>query len=256
MLASTLTTIAVFVPVVFIQEEAGQLFGDIALAISCAVVLSLARLDHGDPQPVGTILRTATPEDSDEAGAKNAHTLWGLTAVASRVNRRMAALVYRITGSTRLRLAVVVGLTAASLGLSWLLVPKTEYLPVGNQNFLFGFMLPPPGYSLDEVAETRHPIDEVLRPLWESEPGSPEARRSPAAAWDPPSSGSSAGRSSWGSGPGEPLRVRELLPELRKLSGQLPGHLRRLQPGEHLPARPGRGPQHRHRRHRPRPPSS
>ncbi|MEQ9071586.1 MAG: efflux RND transporter permease subunit, partial [Gimesia chilikensis] len=40
-LASTLTTIAVFLPVVFIQEEAGQLFQDIALAISAAVGLSL-----------------------------------------------------------------------------------------------------------------------------------------------------------------------------------------------------------------------
>ncbi len=40
-LASTLTTVAVFLPVVFVQEEAGQLFRDIALAISGAVSLSL-----------------------------------------------------------------------------------------------------------------------------------------------------------------------------------------------------------------------
>ena len=39
--ASTLTTIAVFVPVLFVQETSGQLFRDIALAISCAVGLSL-----------------------------------------------------------------------------------------------------------------------------------------------------------------------------------------------------------------------
>lgn len=39
--ASTLTTIAVFLPVVFVQEEAGQLFRDIALAISAAVALSM-----------------------------------------------------------------------------------------------------------------------------------------------------------------------------------------------------------------------
>lgn len=39
--ASTVTTIAVFLPVVFIEEEAGQLFRDIALAISGAVGLSL-----------------------------------------------------------------------------------------------------------------------------------------------------------------------------------------------------------------------
>ena len=40
-LASTLTTMAVFLPVIFIEEEAGQLFKDIAIAIASAVGLSL-----------------------------------------------------------------------------------------------------------------------------------------------------------------------------------------------------------------------
>ncbi|NIR12692.1 MAG: efflux RND transporter permease subunit, partial [Desulfobacterales bacterium] len=40
-LASTLTTVAVFLPVVFIKDEAGQLFRDIAIAVTCAVILSL-----------------------------------------------------------------------------------------------------------------------------------------------------------------------------------------------------------------------
>ena len=39
--ASTLTTVAVFLPVVFIEEEAGQLFRDIAIAVVAAVSLSL-----------------------------------------------------------------------------------------------------------------------------------------------------------------------------------------------------------------------
>src|SRR5690606_31523797 len=40
-LASSLTTIAVFIPVLTIQEEAGQLFRDISLAIASAVCLSM-----------------------------------------------------------------------------------------------------------------------------------------------------------------------------------------------------------------------
>ena len=40
-LASTLTTVAVFLPVVFIEEAAGQLFRDIAIAISVGVCFSL-----------------------------------------------------------------------------------------------------------------------------------------------------------------------------------------------------------------------
>ncbi|KRT63003.1 MAG: acriflavin resistance protein, hydrophobic/amphiphilic exporter-1 (mainly G- bacteria), HAE1 family, partial [Candidatus Dadabacteria bacterium CSP1-2] len=40
-LASTLTNVAVFLPVIFVQEQAGQLFRDIAIAISFAVLLNL-----------------------------------------------------------------------------------------------------------------------------------------------------------------------------------------------------------------------
>ena len=36
-LASTLTTVAVFLPVVFMEQEAGQLFKDIAIAVTCAI---------------------------------------------------------------------------------------------------------------------------------------------------------------------------------------------------------------------------
>ncbi len=222
-LASTLTTVAVFVPVIFIQEEAGQLFGDIAAAISFAVVLSLVVSMTVIPSLSARILRTAT-EGSDGGGeTKGAHNLWGLTAVASRLNGRMEDLVYRITGSTAQRLAVVVGLTVAAVGLSWLLMPKTEYLPIGNNNFLFGVVLPPPGYSLDEVSELRKPYDDALRPLWESEPGSPETRALPGGGVQGFFFVSLNDRAFMGVRARESLRVRELIPEFMKLSGQLPG---------------------------------
>jgi multidrug efflux pump subunit AcrB len=40
-LASTLTTVAVFLPVIFIEEEAGQLYSDIAVAISASILMSM-----------------------------------------------------------------------------------------------------------------------------------------------------------------------------------------------------------------------
>lgn len=40
-IASTATTVAVFLPIVFMQEEAGQLFKDIAIAITSSVLISL-----------------------------------------------------------------------------------------------------------------------------------------------------------------------------------------------------------------------
>ena len=40
-LASTLTTVLVFVPIVFIEEEAGQLYSDIAIAMSASILASM-----------------------------------------------------------------------------------------------------------------------------------------------------------------------------------------------------------------------
>ena len=39
-MASTLTTFAVFLPILFLSSEIGQLFKDIALAISISVIIS------------------------------------------------------------------------------------------------------------------------------------------------------------------------------------------------------------------------
>jgi HAE1 family hydrophobic/amphiphilic exporter-1 len=224
-LASTLTTVAVFVPVIFIQEEAGQLFGDIAVAISCAVVLSLVVSMTVIPSLSARILRTASSAGDEAVGVRNAHNLWGFTEVAARANTIMEELVYRITGSTRLRLAVVVGLTVAAVGFSWLLMPKTEYLPIGNNNFLFGVVLPPPGYSLDEVSDLRAPYDEKLRPLWDSEPGSPEALAQPGGGVSGFFYVALNDRAFMGVRAREPLRVRELIPEFMELSGQVPGSM-------------------------------
>ena len=41
LLASTATTVAIFLPVLFLQDVEGQLFADLALTISIAVVISL-----------------------------------------------------------------------------------------------------------------------------------------------------------------------------------------------------------------------
>ena len=40
--ASTLTTVAVFLPIVFVEGVAGQVFGDLAMAVVCSLVASLA----------------------------------------------------------------------------------------------------------------------------------------------------------------------------------------------------------------------
>ncbi len=207
-LASTLTTVAVFVPVVFIREEAGQLFGDIALAISCAVALSLLVSITVIPSLSAKILGGAS--DNKEVRSP-------------RISSAIANAVYFINASTLRRLMVVLGLTAVSVGLSWLLAPKTDYLPQGNQNFLFGFMLPPPGYNLDEVSAMQGAFFDELSPLWSEEAGSEAAAAQPGGGIRNYFYVALSNQAFMGAQANEPLRVRELLPEFRKINSKLPG---------------------------------
>lgn len=219
-LASTLTTIAVFVPVVFIQEEAGQLFRDIAIAISCAVALSLIVAMTVIPSMSSKILgRVDLSEDSRTK--RRWKNLWGWTSTAGGFRDWVANLVYRICGSTTKRLAVVLFFTTAAVGLSWLLMPKAEYLPTGNRNFLFGILQPPPGYNLDEVAKLEDLYVEELGHLWE---------RPPEETVDEPGGGirnhffvALNNQAFLGARARDPLRAGELIPVFNEVGQKIPG---------------------------------
>ncbi len=220
-LASTLTTIAVFVPIIFIQEEVGQLFGDIAIAISCAVFLSLIISMTVIPSLSARILRTA--EVDPDAKGRGPHNLWGLTALGAKFSGAVGATVGWITTSTTRRLAVAGLFTGVAVGGSLLLMPKTDYLPVGNNNFLFGVMLPPPGYNLDEVASLRGYYEDSLKHLWESEPGSPEAIAQPGGGIRGFWFVTLTNQAFMGINARDPLRVKELIGPIMALNSQIPG---------------------------------
>ncbi len=167
-LASTLTTIAVFLPVIFIEEEAGELFADIAIAISTAVALSLIVSVTVIPTTAARALRASK---ANRPGADE-HKVAGVGAVVgeivTKINQRMST-----------RLAVVGGLTALSLVGSYLLCPPGTYLPNGNRNLVFGVLLCPPGYSLDEFRQIGGRVEADMRPYWDAEMRSPEAAALP-----------------------------------------------------------------------------
>ncbi len=213
--ASTLTTVAVFLPVIFVQEEAGQLFRDIALAISAAVALSLVVSMTVIPTAAARLFGHNGNEDDDEAPAEPSlvDRLSGSgngdrqTAAARRpahhkslIRRAAEASVAPFnafgTGFVRLvvaannwiqrgvlrRLAVIGLLVGAAVGGTWLLWPQVEYLPTGNQNLVFGRLLPPPGYNLDKMMSLGKDMEEKLRPYWDVDPESPEAQQLPFPA--------------------------------------------------------------------------
>jgi HAE1 family hydrophobic/amphiphilic exporter-1 len=182
-LASVLTTVAVFLPVLFVQEEAGQLFRDIAVAVSAAVLISLVVSITLIPSLSARILsavaraRDKDEEEGEEAEEKSWRNLWGHVHTAHYFARDYGNFIYRLTGSVKWRVILVVGLTLGAVLITWTLIPPTEYLPTGNVNFAFGIILPPPGYNVGEFTSIAERIDAQLRPYWEAEPFTPEAEQ-------------------------------------------------------------------------------
>lgn len=59
-------------------------------------------------------------------------------------------------------------MTLLSFAFSYVLLPKMEYLPQGNQNFVFGRMTPPPGWSYQEKESIGQEVFECLSPYFAS----------------------------------------------------------------------------------------
>jgi HAE1 family hydrophobic/amphiphilic exporter-1 len=179
-LASTLTTIAVFLPVIFVREEVGQLFRDIAVAVSCSVALSLIISISVIPTLAARILRVPKALLLEEGKAEapsslSVYNLFGFASITRAFSRAIAAFFPWIYRSISLRCTLVVVMTGLSLSMAWFLVPKTEYLPQGNQNFLFGFLLTPPGYNVEEFNRIAQEIEADLAPYWNAELGDEKA---------------------------------------------------------------------------------
>ncbi|MEC4677820.1 MAG: efflux RND transporter permease subunit [Nitrospirota bacterium] len=165
--ASTLTTIAVFLPIFFIEEQIGQLFRDIAIAISASVGLSLIVAMTVIPTFSAMILGKAKAPGKE-------NQLLGLVPLAGRFADGIANLVFYICKRPFISFCVVVGMTALSVSLAWFLMPKAEYLPEGNRNLVLGILLPPPGYNLDEIQKIGKLIERDIRPYWEKDPDNPK----------------------------------------------------------------------------------
>lgn len=217
-LASTLTTAAVFLPIMFIQEQAGQLFRDIAIAISVSVILSLVVSITVIPSASSKILSTA------KGGMQRSFSnLWGLVNIGQRFTNTITDTVHTILRSNFLKLAVVIGFTAGSILLSWLMMPKTEYLPGGNRNLIFAVLIPPPGYNIEELTNIGKGIEEKLSPYWETAPGTAEADTLDGPLIEHFFYVARGEQVFMGARSRDPSRVRELIPVLSGILKDIPG---------------------------------
>jgi HAE1 family hydrophobic/amphiphilic exporter-1 len=215
-LVSALTTVMVFIPLLVLDLEVGQLFRDIAVAISVSVVLSLV---------VSITVIPALSNRLFAGGVANRHSqrkLPVIDSLAQGFSRTIVAFTRYIVSRRTLALGLVIGICAFAVVITWTLLPKLEYLPEGNRNLVFGIILPPPGYNLDTTTAIAEELEASVRPLWSSVSGSK------AAPGDPPKIKhfffvATQSRTFLGAAAEEPTRAGALIPVLQEPVFREPG---------------------------------
>ncbi|MGM0658394.1 MAG: efflux RND transporter permease subunit [Pseudomonadota bacterium] len=147
LLASTATTVAIFLPVLFLKDEAGQLFADLAVVISAAIVCSLLVATVVLPAASYRLLGDRSMEDR--------HGNWW---------RNAADFIMTLTDTPRRRIGWITGLILVPLAIGYFLLPPADYLPEGKRNFVSAFVQTPPGMG-PETAQTE--LVEVINKRFE-----------------------------------------------------------------------------------------
>ena len=132
LLASTATTVAIFIPIMFLEDVEGQMFADLALTIAIGVSMSLL--------VAVTILPTAARYWMRELPRK---------PIESSVWDNLADRLVALTGTQSKRYGWIGGLMVSSILLVVLLWPESNYLPPVKRDTVDAFLFFPPGTNVD-----------------------------------------------------------------------------------------------------------
>ena len=144
--ASTVTSVAIFVPVLFMEGMEGQLFQDLALTIAVAVSASFLIAITVLPVAASFLLK----EEKDPCE----HWWTNITE-----------LVMRLTRTPRICKTWIAAILGGSALVMLLLVPKANLLPQAPSDSLNAFFAMPPGGTVDMVkTEIAGPIVARLKP--------------------------------------------------------------------------------------------
>lgn len=158
--ASTMTTVLVFLPVVFIQEEAGQLYSDIAIAVSASILVSML--------VAMTVIPTlsARLDFSAVVAHDGQHSRWmtALHRLSDRLSSSRPRQVTTLLATLLMGGAIVLFLT-----------PPAEYLPEGEEPKTFASMSAPPGYNLSTMKAIADEVEAEFLPLVGADPADYES---------------------------------------------------------------------------------
>jgi len=157
-LASTLTTVLVFTPIIFIEEEAGQLYGDIAVGVTASILVSMLVAITVIPTAAANLAFRGDQSGTD-AGAHAGGTRRGLL---NGISWLMATRLRRLT--------CVLTTLVASAGIILGLTPPAEYLPPGEEPKIFARMNAPPGYNLQTMSDIGREVQDYFLPYLDHDP--------------------------------------------------------------------------------------
>ena len=134
--ASTATSVAIFLPILFMEGIEGQLFSDLALTLSIAVMASMVTAISILPVASHYLLKETN--NSDAFGH-----YWD----------KLTALLMRLTSTNVRRMAWIGGLLGASAVIAVTLMPKTDFMPRAPIDGFFVALNLPPGGNIEFLDE-------------------------------------------------------------------------------------------------------
>lgn len=154
-LASTLTTIFVFVPLITMQEEVGQLYSDIAIAISASIIFSML---------VAITLVPSASANLAGGGVGMAQSSGFLNRAGAGFSRRVMGFVEWLMGGIERQVILIAVTLLLAIALVMGLTPKAEYLPEGEEPITFTLLFPPPGYNLQQMIDLEQQMIDTFVP--------------------------------------------------------------------------------------------
>lgn len=155
--ASTITTVAIFIPIIRLKDEIGQLFKDIALASSSVLTISFFICIFVIPSFYYVFAKEKIKSNK-------------LDLVFQKIGEKLLNCISKILRfclkNTLNRLFVTIIFILCSILVTYLFMPKLDYLPAGKRNFLIAVIQAPEGLSYETRKEILDKIHAFNKPYF------------------------------------------------------------------------------------------
>jgi len=160
---STLTTISVFLPVLFVPNITGQLFKDMVLTITFSLLVSLIVAITLVPLMSAKILKV----EEDKSGNKLARFKFRIGEWINKMTDKYAGILHWSIGHKKVVLITVFVLFVLSIGLATML--GGEFLPKSDQGLINVLLESPSGTPIEQTRIYAYKIEDIVKEVIDKE---------------------------------------------------------------------------------------